>query len=73
MKNWLVTFSAKLDADERLEILRAAGVGHVDSSAITPLGDEVAVEVEASEEVAVKLRQNDKVRGVFPSSDMTYY
>lgn len=73
MKVWLVTFSAKMDEAVCLAILHEAGASQVAGSTVIPLDDEISVEVEASDDVAATLRKHEKVLGVFPSSEMTYY
>ena len=71
MDHWLVCFSAKLPPADRERILREAGAARPGCE--TPLGAEIAVEVDADASAVVALRRREEVLGVFPNSEMGAY
>lgn len=71
MDHWLICFPAQMSADERERVLREAGTGA--PGGVTPLGAEIAVEVDATPAVARALRRRKEVTGVFPSSELSPY
>lgn len=71
MEHWLICFPAQLPAAERERILREAGTAA--PGCATPLGAEIAVEVDATPAAAIALRARKEVLGVFPNSDMRAY
>ena len=73
MDHWLVTFSASLAQDARLAIIEEAGARATPGGPPVPLGDEVAVQVEADKKAVAALRAHEKVIGVFPDSELTLY
>lgn len=73
MAQWLVTFHASLPEARRMDIIREAGAVALSAEPPVPLGDEIAVSVEAEEAAAATLRARDDVIAVFPNSDLTLY
>ena len=73
MEHWLVCFPTALAADRRSAILSEAGAHPSPDGEPVPLGDEVAVQVEADAGAVASLRGYDEVRGVYPDSEMSLY
>jgi hypothetical protein len=73
MASWLVCFRASVPVAERAAIVRGAGARLAQTASGTPLGDEVAVEVEADAPAVARLRARPEVTAVYPNSEMTLY
>lgn len=73
MDHWLVTFSASLAEEARKTIIEEAGARALPEGPPVPLGDEVAVQVEADQKAVSALRARKEVIGVFPDSELTLY
>ena len=72
MPFWLVCFPATLPAEGRDAALGAAGV-RAGPGGPVPLGDEVAVRVEADTAAVAALRRRSEVVAAYPDSDKTAY
>lgn len=71
---WLVVGSSAETETSIRSVIEGAG-GKIDP-ACEPIplgGDEVSIEVEADADFASRLRDNEAVTGVYPSSEMTLY
>lgn len=72
MARWLVCFPAELPAAERAASLAGAGVRAAPGAPV-PLGDQVAVQVEADADAISALRRQPGVIAVYPDSEQTAY
>lgn len=72
MSFWLVCFPATLPAEGRDAALAAAGLLAGPGPPV-PLGDEVAVRIEADAAVVAALRRRSEVVAIYPDSEQTAY
>jgi len=71
---WLVTFPASVDLAAANALLTAHGATVVAADDIITMGDsEWVAAVRGPAELPRTLQNNVQVRGVYPSSDLTFY
>lgn len=73
-KTWLVNFKPGIDKNTAEGVLTPHGARTITGPAATPMaeGDWVA-EVDGPEDLPARLKNDQRVQGVYPSSPMTYY